>query len=171
MAQPLLAPQTQYSLRNQDYPETDKYFFPGYDIRMVDLFSLKWRTIVPWDEAQTLHIYDAPDAKALIACNIAFFDNLPQGEVHVATRIRAATTASLLQQAARALFESPDEGIISAQTVALRYFPASAAVTDDGKAAVFIPGIKSVDDIAYIAVEQPGAPLVWRRASASHSQN
>ena len=43
-------------------------------------------------------------------------------------------------------------------------------VTDDGKAAVFIPGIKSVDDIAYIAVEQPGAPLVWRRTSASHSQ-
>ena len=171
MAQPLLAPQTQYSLRNQDYPETDKYFFPGYDIRMVDLFSLKWRTIVPWDEAQTLHIYDAPDAKALIACNIAFFDNLPQGEVHVAARVRTATTSSLLQRGARALFESRDEGIISAQAVGLRYFPASADVTDDGKAAVFIPGIKSVDDIAAIAVKQPGKPLVWRRVTVTRSQN
>lgn len=171
MAQPLLAPQTQYSLRNQDYPETDKYFFPGYDIRMVDLFSLKWRTIVPWDEAQTLHIYDAPDAKALIACNIAFFDNLPQGEVHVAARVRTATTSSLLQRGARALFESRDEGIISAQAVGLRYFPASADVTDDGKAAVFIPGIKSVDDIAAIAVKQPGKHLVWRRVTVTRSQN
>ena len=171
MAQPLLAPQTQYSLRNQDYPETDKYFFPGYDIRMVDLFSLKWRTIVPWDEAQTLHIYDAPDAKALIACNIAFFDNLPQGEVHVAARVRTATTSSLLQRGARALFESRDEGIISAQAVGLRYFPASADVTDDGKAAVFIPGIKSVDDIAAIAVKQPGKPLVWRRVTVTRFQN
>ena len=171
MAQPLLAPQTQYSLRNQDYPETDKYFFPGYDIRMVDLFSLKWRTIVPWHETQTLRVYGAPDAKALIACNIAFFDNLPHGEVHVAARVRTATTSSLLQRGARALFESRDEGIISAQAVGLRYFPASADVTDDGKAAVFIPGIKSVDDIAAIAVKQPGKPLVWRRVTVTRSQN
>ena len=89
----------------------------------------------------------------------------------MAARVRTATTASLLQQAARALFESPDENLISARTAALRYFPASATVTDDGKAAVFIPGIKSVDDIAYIAIEQPDAPLVWRRASVSQSQN
>lgn len=171
MAQPLLAPQTQYSLRNLDYPETDKYFFPGYDIRMVDLFSQKWRNIVPWHETQTLRVYGAPDAKALIACNIAFFDNLPQGEVHVAARARTATTSSLLQRGARALFESRDEGIISAQAVGLRYFPASAGVTDDGKAAVFIPGIKSVDDIAAIAVKQPGKPLVWRRVTVTRPQN
>ena len=118
-----------------------------------------------------MNLFEAPGARALVACNIAFFDNLPQGKIHVAARVRTATTASLLQQAARALFERPDEGIISAQTAALRYFPASAMVTDDGKAAVFVPGIKSVDDIAYIAVEQPGAPLVWRRATAPHSQN
>ena len=171
MAQPLLAPQTQYSLRNLDYPETDKYFFPGYDIRMVDLFSQKWRNIVPWHETQTLRVYGAPDAKALIACNIAFFDNLPHGEVHVAARVRTATTSSLLQRGARALFESRDEGIISAQAVGLRYFPASAGVTDDGKAAVFIPGIKSVDDIAAIAVKQPGKPLVWRRVTVTRPQN
>ncbi len=171
MAQPMLVPQTQSSLRDQDYPETDKYFFPGYDIRQVGLFSPEWRTIVPWHEAQTLRIYEAPDAKALIACNIAFFDNLPQGEVHVAARVRTATTSSLLQRGARALFESRDEGIISAQAVGLRYFPASADVTDDGKAAVFIPGIKSVDDIAAIAVKQPGKPLVWRRVTITRSQN
>ena len=171
MAQPMLVPQTQSSLRDQDYPETDKYFFPGYDIRQVGLFSPEWRTIVPWHEAQTLRIYEAPDAKALIACNIAFFDNLPQGEVHVAARVRTATTSSLLQRGARALFESRDEGIISAQAVGLRYFPASADVTDDGKAAVFIPGIKSVDDIAAIAVKQPGKPLVWRRVTVTRPQN
>ena len=171
MAQPMLVPQTQSSLRDQDYPETDKYFFPGYDISQVGLFSPEWRTIVPWHEAQTLRIYEAPDAKALIACNIAFFDNLPQGEVHVAARVRTATTSSLLQRGARALFESRDEGIISAQAVGLRYFPASADVTDDGKAAVFIPGIKSVDDIAAIAVKQPGKPLVWRRVTVTRSQN
>ena len=171
MAQPMLVPQTQSSLRDQDYPETDKYFFPGYDISQVGLFSPEWRTIVPWHEAQTLRIYEAPDAKALIACNIAFFDNLPQGEVHVAARVRTATTSSLLQRGARALFESRDEGIISAQAVGLRYFPASADVTDDGKAAVFIPGIKSVDDIAAIAVKQPGKPLVWRRVTITRSQN
>ena len=171
MAQASIATHHPNTLRSKDYPETDKYFFPGYDIREISLFSTEWRKFVPWEEAQTLNIFEAPDARALVACNIAFFDNLPQGKIHVSARVRTATTASLLQQAARALFESPDEGHISAKTAALRYFPASAAVTDDGKAAVFIPGIKSVDDIAYIAVEQPGAPLVWRRASVSHSQN
>ena len=171
MAQPMLATQSYSILRSLDYPETDKYFFPGYDIRMVDLFSLKWRNIVPWDEAQTLRIYEAPDAKALIACNIAFLENLPQGEVYVAARVRTATTSRLLQRAARALLESRDEGIVSAQSVALRYFPASADVTDDGKAAVFIPGIKSVDDIAAIAVKQPGKPLVWRRVTVTRPQN
>lgn len=171
MVQPMLAPQTQYSLRNQDYPETDKYFFPGYDIRQVGLFSPEWRNIVPWDDAQTLHVFGAPDVKGLIACNIAFFENLPQGEVHVAARVRTATTSSLLQHGARALFENRDEGIISAQAVGLQYFPASADITDDGKAAVFIPGIKSVDDIAAIAVKQPGEPLVWRRVTVTRSQN
>lgn len=168
MAQPFIAARSYTNLRSLDYPETDKYFFPGYDIREVSLFSTDWRNLVPWNESHTLHVFEAPDARALIACNIAFLDNLPQGKVHVAARRRTATTVSLLQQAARALFEKPDEGLISARTAALRYFPASATVTDDGKAAVFIPGIKSVDDIAYIAVEQPDAPLVWRRASASH---
>ena len=168
MAQPVIATHSQNTLRSIDYPETDKYFFPGYDIREINLFSTSWRDLVPWNESAALNIFEAPGARALVACNIAFFDSLPQGEVHVAARVRTATTTSLLQQAARALFESPDEGIIAARTAALRYFPASATVTDDGKAAVFIPGIKSVDDIAYIAVEQPDAPLVWRRASASH---
>ncbi|WP_324835859.1 DUF6056 family protein [Desulfovibrio sp.] len=171
MAQPVIATHNNSTLRSLDYPETDKYFFPGYDIREVSLFSTDWRNLVPWNESRTLRVFEAPDARTLVACNIAFFDNLPQGKVHVAARIRTATTASLLQQAARALFESPDEGIVSARTAALRYFPASATVTDDGKAALFIPGIKSVDDIAYIAVEQLGAPLVWRRASAPHLQN
>ena len=108
---------------------------------------------------------------ALVACNIAFISNLPQGEVHVAARARTATTSSLLQRVARGLFERKDEGIISAQAVGLRYFPASADVTDDGKAAVFIPGIKSVDDIAAIAVKQPDKPLVWRRVTVIRSQN
>ncbi|WP_374290430.1 DUF6056 family protein [Desulfovibrio desulfuricans] len=170
MARPVIAARSN-TLRSLDYPKTDKYFFPGYDIREINLFSTGWRDLVPWNESQTLRIFEAPAARALVACNIAFFDNLPQGKVHVAARVRTATTASLLQQAARALFESPDENLISARTAALRYFPASATVTDDGKAAVFIPGIKSVDDIAYIAIEQPDAPLVWRRASVSQSQN
>lgn len=171
MAQPVIATHHLNTLRSIDYPETDKFFFPGYDIREVNLFSTDWRTLVPWDEARTLRISGAPEIRALVACNIAFIDNLPPGEVHVAARVRAATTVSLLQQAARALFESPDEGLLSARSVALRYFPASATVTDDGKAAVFIPGIKSVDDIAYIAVKQPNAPFVWRRASVAHSPN
>ena len=171
LARPMVNAQAQSSLRSLDFPETDKYFFLGYDIRMVDLFSLKWRDTVPWDEAQTLHIYGAPDATALVACNIAFFNNLPQGEVHVAARTRTATTSSLLQRAARGLFERKDEGIVSAQAIGLRYFPASADVTDDGKAAVFIPGIKSVDDIAAIAVKQPDKPLVWRRVTVIRSQN
>lgn len=171
MAQPFIAARNYTNLRSLDYPETDKYFFPGYDIREVSLFSTGWRDLVPWNESHTLRVFEAPDARAFVACNIAFFDNLPQGKVHVAAKRRTATTVSLLQQAARALFENPDEGIVSARTAYLRYFPAAATVTDDGKAAVFIPGIKSVDDIAYIAVEQPGAPLVWRRTSAPHLQN
>ena len=122
-------------------------------------------------KARVLRVYEAPDAHALVSCNIAFLSNLPQGEVHVAARVSNATTSSLLQRAARALFEGQNEGIVSAQSVALRYFPASATVTADGKAAVFIPGIKSVDDIAAIAVKQPGKPLVWRRVTVIRSQN
>lgn len=171
MARPVLATQPQYTLSSMDYPETDKYFFPGYDIRQVNLFSLDWRTIVPWDKTTTLHIYDAPDVKALVACNIAFFENLPQGEVHVGARVRTATTSNLLQRLARALLEGRDEGIVSAGAVALQYFPASADVTDDGTAAVYIPGIKSVDDIACIAVKQPDKSLVWRRVTVARQRN
>ena len=167
MAQPVLATRHQYSLRALDYPQTDKYFFPGYDIREIDLYLLTWRDLVPWEKARALRVYEAPDAHALVSCNIAFLSNLPQGEVHVAARVSNATTSSLLQRAARALFEGQNEGIVSAQSVALRYFPASATVTDDGKAAVFIPGIKSVDDIACIAVKQADEPLVWRRVTVA----
>ena len=166
----MFAEQPHQSLRVMDYPETDKYYFPGYDIRQVNLFSPVWRGNVPWNESQPLRIYGAPDVRALVACNIVFLDNLPQGEVHVAARVRTATAASWLQQAARALTPA-DTGVASAQAVGLRYFPASAEVTDDGKAAVFIPGIKSVDDIACIAVKQGDAPLVWRSVTVSRAQN
>ncbi|WP_291331454.1 DUF6056 family protein [Desulfovibrio sp.] len=161
----------QQSLGNINYPETDKYFFPGYDIRQINLYSENWRELVPWDEASTLQIYESPDARALVLCNIVFFENLPQGEVHVGARVHTSTTSSLLQGLARALSEGRNEGVISAGAVALRYFPASADVTDDGKAAVHIPGIKSVDDIACIAVKQPGKPLVWRRVTIARQQN
>jgi len=170
MARPFFAARSEYSLRALNYPQADKYFFPGYDIREIDLFSLGWRSLVPWEEATVLRVYGAPDVRALVACNIVFLDNLPQGEVHVAARVRTATAASWLQQAARALTPA-NQGVVSAQAVGLRYFPASAEVTDDGKAAVFIPGIKSVDDIACIAVNQGDAPLVWRSATVSRSQN
>ena len=89
----------------------------------------------------------------------------------MAARVRAANTSRVLQLVARALLERSDKGIISAQDVDLLYFPASADVTDDGKAAVYIPGIKSVDDIAAIAVKQPGKPLEWRRVTAARPQN
>ena len=89
----------------------------------------------------------------------------------MAARVRAANTSRALQLVTRALLERSDKGIISAQDVGLLYFPASADVTDDGKAAVYIPGIKSVDDIAAIAVKQPGKPLEWRRVAAARSQN
>mgnify|MGYP000709333594 CR=1 FL=1 len=52
-----------------------------------------------------------------------------------------------------------------------RKFAVVATDLADGKAAVFIPGIKSVDDIAAIAVKQPGKPLVWRRVTVIRSQN
>ena len=167
MARPLLTGHSEQYIHGLDYPETDKFFFPGYDIRQVYLFSPDWRNSVPWEEAQTLRIYDAPDARAFVACNIAFLENLPRGEVHVAARVRTATTSSVLQRAARALFESRNDGVISAEAVGLQYFPASADILEDGRAAVFIPGIKSVDDIAAIAVKQPGKPLVWRRVTVA----
>lgn len=171
MAQPFIATRQANSLPSMDYPETDKFFFPGYDIREIDLFSTHWRNIVDWNSARTLHVYDAAPVRALVTCNIAFFENLPQGEVHVAARVGGASTRGLLQQGMRALLENPNEGTVSTRVAALRYFPASATVTDDGRAALFIPGIKSVDDIAYLAVKQPGAALVWRSAREPRTQN
>lgn len=170
-AEPFIASRQSNILPSIDYPATDKFFFPGYDIREVDLFSSSWRDIVPWNKARTLHVFDAPPVRALVACNIAFLDNLPQGEVHVAARVRSASTRSLLQQGMRVLLESPNDGTVSTQAAVLRYFPASATVTEDGKAALFIPGIKSVDDIAYLAVKQPGVALVWRSAREPRTQN
>ena len=171
MARATIAARQGHALRDMDYPETDKYFFPGYDIREINLFSTAWRSLVPWNKARTLRVYGAPDARALVACNIVFLDGLPQGEVHIAARVRTHTTASLLQQAARIVLERPGEGAVAAQSVALLYAPASAEITEDGKAAVFIPGIKSVDDIACIAVKQGDAPLVWRSVTVSRPQN
>ena len=87
MAQTSIATPHANFLHSKDYPKTDKYFFPGYDIREIDLFSTEWRNFVPWNESQTLNILKH-DARALVACNIAFFDNLPQGKIHVSARVR-----------------------------------------------------------------------------------
>lgn len=143
------------------YPETDKYFFPSYDIREIGLFDTKWRDLVPWNNADPLHIPGQADIRALVASNIVFLENLPQGTVHVGARVYKDTFACLLQTVIRAVAGSPGANA-GEEAVTLRYAPASAEVTEDGKAAVFIPGIRSVNDIACIGMEQAGSPTAWQ---------
>lgn len=108
-----------------------------------------------------------------MSCNIAFIENLPQGEVHMwQPGCGGASTKSLLQQGMRVLLESPNDGTVSTQAAVLQVFSRLChGYRGCGKAALFIPGIKSVDDIAYLAVKQPGAALVWRSAREPRTQN
>jgi hypothetical protein len=64
------------------YPETDKYFFPSYDIREIGLFDTKWRSLVPWNKASEMPIPQQGDVRAFVSSNIVFLENLPQGAVH-----------------------------------------------------------------------------------------
>lgn len=153
------------SVESYAYPETDKYFFPSYDIREISLYDTKWRDIVPWDKASELPVPRQANVRAVVSCNIAFLENLPQGTVHVGARAHKATFANLMQSVVR-LVAGPPGPNAGDEAVALRYAPASAEVTKDGKAAVFIPGIRSVNDIACIGIERPGSPTAWQCQSA-----
>jgi hypothetical protein len=172
MAQPALAARNlalglgPVTVRVYDYPKTDKYFFPGYDIREIDLYGTKWRSMVPWDETTPLNISGAENVRALIVCNVIYLENLPASKVHVAAVAHKPNVASLMQAALRGVSPLTAPEVTTMSAITTRYVPSFANVTDDGKAAVYIGGIASLDDIAYVAFEQTGKPLIWRRAGA-----
>lgn len=147
------------------YPHTNKFFFPGYDIREVDLYGTDWRRITPWNDSTPLTVAEGIKIRALVVCNIVYLENLPAGKVHAAAIAPRTTVSSALQAALRIFAPLRDNETSAATKIMARYAPASATVTDDGKAAMHIPGVRTVDDIAYLAFEKTGEPLLWRRAT------
>lgn len=150
------------------YPQTNKFFFPGYDIREIDLYGTDWRRMAPWNDSTPLTVAEGMEIRALVVCNIVYLENLPAGKVHAAAIAPRMTVSSALQTALRTVAPLTDDETSAAAKVRMRYAPASATVTDDGKAAMHIPGVRTVDDIAYLAFEKTGEVLLWRRATAGN---
>ena len=153
------------TVRAYAYPETDKYFFLGYDIREIDLYGTGWRDRVPWGEARPIAVAGMKNVSALVICNVVYLENLPAGTVHIAAVAHRPTVAALVQGGLRVLSPLGDTVSPSPAAVTARYALASAPVTRDGKAAVHMGGLAALEDIACLAVKEEGKPLRWKRVT------
>lgn len=144
-----------------NYPRTDKYFFPTYDIIEINTYpESRKQQMIPWDKTTTLNVEGGSTIKALVISNMIYLDNLPQGEVHIAAIAQRQTLASAIQSLLRVV--SPLGKTAKSSEVAARYAVASTRVTDEGKASLHIPGVEKLEDIAYICIGDRENPLVWR---------
>lgn len=167
-AQPAIAKRNQamkqgtVTAESFDYPQTDKYFFPTYDIIEINAYadSLKYQ-MIPWSKAALLNVEGASSIRGLVISNMVYLDNLPSGTVHVAAIAHRQTISSTIQAVLRYL--SPLKKTTSMSAVVARYAPASTATTTDGKASLHIPGVTNLNDVACIGIEENGKPMVWRR--------
>ncbi|MBD5417119.1 MAG: hypothetical protein HDR50_05570 [Desulfovibrio sp.] len=145
------------------YPKTDKYFFPTYDIIEINAFrgAIKYQ-MIPWDKAVPLDVEDARPVKGLIISNMVYLDGVPPGRVHVAAAASQQSVAGGLQALLRRI--APLDAATATGGVPARYAVAAAA-SAEGMAVLHIPGVRNTGDIAYIAFEESGKPLVWRRVT------
>jgi hypothetical protein len=171
-AQPVIEARNQAMLNNKvtarsfDYPKTDKYFFPGYDIKEIESYESKKFKMVPWNETTPICNIDGNVISALVVCNFIYLKDLPAHaiKVHVAAVVHRQTLASVIQTLILLVSPLADKEATSTSAISLRYVPASTKDIQDGKAVVHIPGIRDIHDVAYIAIEEEGKGLVWRRA-------
>lgn len=167
-AQPAIAKRNQamkqgtVTAESFDYPQTDKYFFPTYDIIEINAYadSQKYQ-MIPWNKAVLLNVEGTSGICGLVISNMVYLDNLPSGTVHVAAIAHRQTVSSAIQAVLRYL--SPLKKTTSMSAVVARYAPASTPTTTDGKASLHIPGVTNLNDVAYIGIEENGKPMVWRR--------
>lgn len=146
-----------------NYPATDKYFFPTYDIIEINAWpdSEKYR-MIPWDRAEPLNIEGGTSVRALVISNMVYLADVPpQGMVHVAAIASRQTVASVLQTVLRHF--APLDRSSSPSAIVARYAVASTSSTKGGKATLHLPGVSCLNDIAYISIREEGKPLIWRR--------
>lgn len=155
--------------RALEYPTTDKYFFPGYDIIEVDFYGPQKLQMVPWDEAVSLDMPGTGTIRGLVICNVVYLDNLPAGKVSVAAVAHRQTVASKVQAVLRWLSPLTARETTFTPAITSRYAPASATVTADGKAALHIEGVTDLSSLAYMAVSEPGKPMAWKRVAVEAS--
>lgn len=118
--------------------------------------------MIPWDKAVPLDVEGARQVKALVISNMVYLDDVPRGRVHVAAAASQHSVAGALQALLRRI--APLDEATAAGGVPARYAVAAAA-SKDGMAVLHIPGVRNSGGIAYIAFEEPGKPLVWRRVT------
>lgn len=145
-------------------PKTDKYFFPTYDIiELNDFGDAKKYQMIPWDKATSLHVAGASPVMTLVISNMVCLDKVPPGRVHVAAAASPQPIAGEVQALLRRIV--PLEDATAHAGIPVRYAVASAVPTADGKAILPIPGVRNIGDIASIAFEEDGKPLLWRRVT------
>ncbi len=144
-----------------NYPRTDKYFFPTYDIIEINAYpELRRYQMIPWDKATPLNVEGSSSVKALVISNMVYLENLPQGEVYIAAIAQRQTLASAIQYLLR--FISPLGKTASSSEVASRYALASTKVTSEGKAILHIPGVAKLEDLAYVCNKNKWKAFVWQ---------
>ena len=148
------------------YPQTNKYFFPCYDIREFDSSATGWQALLPWHEGQTLQNASLPSARLLTANNLVFLSGLPQGTILLGCITHDRSTENLVQALARLLAPTPAQ-IQGKNALLPRYKIFNAQVTPEGYAVIYARGLRSLADLAYIALDQgQNAPQVfWERIS------
>jgi hypothetical protein len=134
------------------YPHTNKYFFPGYDIREVDIYGRAWEKGVPWERAQRLPVAGdgVSPISAFVSNNIVYLNNVPDGTVYLCYTTHDRTVESLLRQLTHLMF-TPPANPVGEYSLNAWYRPSSATAVN-GKAAVHARGIRDLSDIAYLAV-------------------
>ncbi len=144
-----------------NYPRTDKYFFLTYDIIEINQFpDAQKSNMIPWDKAIPVKRAGADPVNMLVFSNMVYLDKLPQGKVLLAARARQNTLASKFQCFLRRFF--PLGQTATTPEILARYAVASAS-SPDGKAALHIPGVAKIDDIAFISLGQAQEARTWKR--------
>lgn len=141
-----------------NYPKTDKYFFPTYDIIELNAYSDSDRNMmIPWNKSVSLKVEGYAPAQVLVISNMIYLNGLPEGEVSVAAIANRQTFASLIQSLLRKI--SPTGKIASSSEINARYAVASASVSENGKAILHIPGVDKISNIKYIQFKEDKSNL------------
>ena len=124
--------------------------------------------MIPWEKAIPIKLAGSDPVNMLVFSNMVYLDKLPQGKVLIAARATQSNLASKIQCLLRRFF--PLGQTATTPQIFARYAVASASVSPDGKAALHIPGVAKIDDIAFISFGESSKSRTWKRLEPAKTE-